>query len=62
MSDTSGSVSGGDRGFDAENPGPERQPDLPDADADLGTAEDADPDVLNEIGRGTSADPEGSLP
>ncbi len=62
MSDTSGSVSGNDRSFDEENPGPERRPELPDADADIGTADEADPDVLNEIGRGTSADPKGMLP
>jgi hypothetical protein len=62
MSDTSGSVSGGDRDIEDENPGPERQPELPDADADLGTVDEADPDILNEIGRGTSADPQGSLP
>jgi hypothetical protein len=62
MSDTSGSVSGDDRSFDAENPGPERKPELPDADADIGTADEADPDFLNEIGRGTSADPQGQLP
>jgi hypothetical protein len=62
MSDTSGSVSGDDREFDAENPGPERRPELPDADADIGTADEADPDILNEIGRGTSADPQGQLP
>ena len=61
MSDTSGSVSG-DRDFDEENPGPERKPELPDADADIGTADEADPDLLNEIGRGTSADPQGTLP
>ncbi len=62
MSDTSGSVSGNDREFDEENPGPERKPELPDADADIGTADEADPDILNEIGRGTSADPQGTLP
>ena len=62
MSDTSGSVSGDEREFDAENPGPERNPELRDADADLGTVDEADPDILNEIGRGTSADPQGQLP
>ncbi|MDQ4137425.1 MAG: hypothetical protein M3116_01070, partial [Actinomycetota bacterium] len=60
--DTSGSVSGNDQGFDDENRGPERKPELPDADADIGTADEADPDLLNEIGRGTSADPQGQLP
>jgi hypothetical protein len=62
MSDTSGSASADDPNSKDEHPGPARNPDLPDADADIGTADEADPDLLNEIGRGTNTDPQGQLP